>query len=115
MFEHFSDASRQIVVRAQEEAKRLRHTTIGREHLILGILHIAPDVLSAFGSTREQAEAAANATHEVVDRTPTGHMPFDEGIRDIFGAANHVSAVMRAPFIEPHHLAAGIALYTGAA
>ena len=38
MFERFSDEARQVVVRAQEEARRLRHPYIGTEHLLLALL-----------------------------------------------------------------------------
>lgn len=109
MFESFSTASRAVVVRAQEEAKALRHVTIGPEHLTLGILEVEPAVLAALGTSREQAEAAANTTHEVVDGTPTGTLTFDEGIRDIFAVAHHLAAATRSPYIEPQHIAAGIA------
>jgi ATP-dependent Clp protease ATP-binding subunit ClpA len=35
MFERFTDGARQVVVRAQEEARRLGHNYIGCEHLLL--------------------------------------------------------------------------------
>lgn len=38
MFERFTDGARQVVKRAQEEARELRHPHIGTEHLLLGLL-----------------------------------------------------------------------------
>ncbi len=38
MFERFTEASRGVVVRAHDEAERLRHPYIGTEHLLLGML-----------------------------------------------------------------------------
>jgi ATP-dependent Clp protease ATP-binding subunit ClpA len=38
MFERFTDEARQVVRRAQEEARRLRHPYIGTEHLLLALL-----------------------------------------------------------------------------
>lgn len=38
MFERFTAEARQIVVRAQDEARGLRHPWIGTEHLLLGML-----------------------------------------------------------------------------
>ena len=35
MFERFTDGARQVVVRAQEDARRLGHSYIGSEHLLL--------------------------------------------------------------------------------
>ncbi len=38
MFERFTESARQVVVLAQEEARRLLHGYIGTEHLLLGLL-----------------------------------------------------------------------------
>ena len=38
MFERFTREAREVVVAAQEEARRLRHGRIGTEHLLLGLL-----------------------------------------------------------------------------
>jgi len=39
VFEKFTDRARRVVVLAQEEAQLLNHTSIGTEHLLLGIVH----------------------------------------------------------------------------
>ena len=36
MFERFTDRARRVVVQAQEESRRLNHSYIGTEHLLLG-------------------------------------------------------------------------------
>ena len=38
MFERFTLGARQVVVRAQEEARSFGHTWVGTEHLLLGVL-----------------------------------------------------------------------------
>ena len=38
MFERFTEDARQVVVQAQEEARRLHSRHIGTEHLLLGLL-----------------------------------------------------------------------------
>src|SRR5579864_8786478 len=38
IFEHFTKRAQAVLVLAQEEARRLNHTYIGTEHLLLGIL-----------------------------------------------------------------------------
>ena len=38
MFERFTSSAREVVVRAQAEARQLRHPTVGTEHLLLGLL-----------------------------------------------------------------------------
>lgn len=39
MFERFTERARQTVVLAQVEARQMRHSYIGTEHLLLGLLH----------------------------------------------------------------------------
>ena len=39
-FDRFTDEARMVLVLAREEATRLRHTSIGSEHLLLGILRV---------------------------------------------------------------------------
>jgi ATP-dependent Clp protease ATP-binding subunit ClpA len=40
VFERFTDRAREVVVRAQSEARSLRHNYIGTEHILLGLLAI---------------------------------------------------------------------------
>jgi ATP-dependent Clp protease ATP-binding subunit ClpA len=45
VFERFTEAARQCVVRAQEEARDLGHEWIGSEHLVLGVAGVEPELL----------------------------------------------------------------------
>jgi len=59
LFERFTQQARQVVVFAKEEAHVLRHSQIGTEHLLLGLL-------------REEEGLAARALHALdvtVERT----------------------------------------------
>ncbi len=62
MFERFTQAARQVVVRAQEEARTFGHPWLGTEHLLLGVLAQpdAPGVraLTGLGVTLDTARAA---------------------------------------------------------
>jgi len=60
MFERFTASARAAVVRAQEEARDLRHGYIGSEHLLLGLLRgetgdVARTALEEFGLTYSDA------------------------------------------------------------
>jgi Clp amino terminal domain, pathogenicity island component len=60
MFERFTDGARQVVVRAQQEARRLGHNYIGCEHLLLAAAAAsepAGAVLRDQGVTPERVEA----------------------------------------------------------
>lgn len=61
MFERFTKQAREVVVRAQEEARDLGHPYIGTEHLLLALLNpdagIAHSVLHEAGVNRTQVRA----------------------------------------------------------
>ena len=61
MFERFTKQAREVVVRAQEEARDLGHPYIGTEHLLLALLNpdagIAHSVLHEAGVNRTQVRS----------------------------------------------------------
>ncbi|MBI4944340.1 MAG: hypothetical protein HY830_26660, partial [Actinobacteria bacterium] len=61
MFERFTQQAREVVVRAQDVARRLDHPAIGTSHLLLALL-LADDrtarLLNGHGVTEEGAERA---------------------------------------------------------
>jgi ATP-dependent Clp protease ATP-binding subunit ClpA len=61
MFERFVEESRRAVVHAQEEAVTLGHGYIGTEHLLLGVVAVAPELLRGSGVTREAVLAHLQA------------------------------------------------------
>ena len=82
MFERFTDRARRVVVRAQEEARRLDHDYVGTEHLLLGVTHesiggLAAEVLESLGigleTVRQQVEespAGVSRRHPAIFRSP---------------------------------------------
>src|SRR6266571_2946205 len=62
MFDRFTQAARQVVVRAQDEARSFGHPWLGTEHLLLGVLAEpgAPgvSVLAGLGVTTDTGRAA---------------------------------------------------------
>jgi ATP-dependent Clp protease ATP-binding subunit ClpA len=64
MFERFTEEAREVVVHAQEEARRLRHQYIGTEHLLLGLVDQETStaaVLARHGVTRQSVIEAVRA------------------------------------------------------
>ena len=59
MFERFTEAARQCVVRAQEEARELGHGFIGSEHLVLGVASVEPELLGVEPARLRVAVVAA--------------------------------------------------------
>src|SRR3970282_733825 len=61
MFERFTERARRVIILAQEEAKRLNHSAVGTEHILLGIIRegegVAPRVLEAMGADLDRVRA----------------------------------------------------------
>ncbi|MCL2849478.1 MAG: NDP-hexose 4-ketoreductase, partial [Micrococcales bacterium] len=68
MFERFTAGARQVVVGAQDEARRLKHDHIGPEHLLGSLLRdsTAAQVLASIGISVDTVRA------QVEQRTGTG-------------------------------------------
>jgi ATP-dependent Clp protease ATP-binding subunit ClpC len=80
VFERFTERARQVVVLAQDEARRLQHNYIGTEHLLLGLLReeegIAARVLESLGVTADQVRAEVERVVGQGDEVSTGQIPF---------------------------------------
>ena len=81
MFERFTEPARKVTVDAQLVARRLGHSHIGTEHLLLGLLEtdgVAAQVLGGLGIT------AAAVEREIV--TEVGRGPLGTGDAEALGA-----------------------------
>jgi ATP-dependent Clp protease ATP-binding subunit ClpA len=65
MFERFTDQARNVVVHAQEESRRLGHSFVGTEHILLALLHPSA---GATAGLLTQAGVDADAAREAVQR-----------------------------------------------
>ena len=61
MFERFTERARRIIMLAQEEAKRLNHSAVGTEHMLLGVVRegegLASKVLESLNISPERVRA----------------------------------------------------------
>jgi ATP-dependent Clp protease ATP-binding subunit ClpC len=80
MFERFTDRARRVIVLAQEEARQLKHDSIGTEHLLLGLLSerdgVAAQALAAMDITLDAARALVEEKVGPGTAAPAGNMPF---------------------------------------
>jgi plasmid stability protein len=97
----FTPAARQAVVTAQEEARSLGHDHVGTEHLLLGVLAQAPELveLSPDDARAQLEPGTAEATGQI-PFTPTSKQALELALR---AALSHGDAA-----IEPRHLLVGI-------
>jgi len=110
MFERYTDRARRVIVLSQEEARRLGHTWIGTEHLLLGLTGeetgIAAKVLQALGI---ELDAAREEVVQIIGRGDTtnpesGHIPFTPRTKKVLEMAPHEAAQLGHNYIGTEHL-----------
>jgi ATP-dependent Clp protease ATP-binding subunit ClpC len=97
-FDKFTRRARNVLSLAQEEAQRLRHNSIGTEHLLLGLVRegegVAGKVLASFGADLEKVRKA------VEDRLGRGsHIVLGE-----IGLTSHAKKVIELAIDEARQL-----------
>ena len=89
MFERFSEAARNIVSSAQEEARLMRHERLGTEHLLVALAH-EPEI-AALGLDPERARGEVVKTVGLGEHDEPGFIPFtaaaQEALDDALGEA----------------------------
>jgi ATP-dependent Clp protease ATP-binding subunit ClpA len=90
-FEQYTETGRAVVASAQEEARTLRHTRIGTEHLLLGVLS-RPDepgarALATFGMTLGDARAQVMRIVGLPDTPSPPELPLTPPAQDALGGA----------------------------
>lgn len=111
MFERFTDRARQVVVLAEEEARRLDHDSIGTEHLLLALLRVedlANTLLRDRGldydATRKRLEAGSGPGTP----SPSGHIPFAAPAKKALEMALWEALDLGDGFIGSEHLLLGL-------
>ena len=114
MFERFTERARQVVVLAQDEARRLGHRAIGTEHLLLGLLReeegLAARVLGAMGIELEHVRAeVVRIAGESEPHGSTGQIPFTEEAKSTLELALRDALAMGHNYIGTEHVLLGLA------
>ncbi|TCC30596.1 Clp protease N-terminal domain-containing protein [Kribbella sindirgiensis] len=112
MYEKFTEPARQVIVLAQDEARRLDHVYVGTEHLLLGLVTlrqgVASRVLADFGIT---APAVRDLVVEIIGRgrsgAAAGAIPFTPRAKSTFEFA-WGEARARDADVGPEHLLLGV-------
>jgi ATP-dependent Clp protease ATP-binding subunit ClpA len=112
MFERFTVASRDVVVRASDEARTLGNDYIGTEHLLLGLLTeggSAGRVLSGGGLTRESIQDRLGRRAPGVTVVAGQMLPFTKPALVALERAAHHATAAGVDQVSPEHLLLGIA------
>ena len=112
MLERFTDRARRAVILAQEEARLLKHSSLGTEHLLLGLEHegegIAARALDGLGVTLEAARREVEDLIEPGTETPTGEIPFTPRLTAVFELAFREAIALGQNYIGTEHLLLGL-------
>ena len=112
MFERFTTRARRVVVLSQEEAGRLRHSYIGTEHILLGLLGeeqgLACRALTGLGMTldgtrQEVADLVGTGQGEL-----TGHIPFTPRAKKTLELGLREALQLNHNYIGTEHLLLGM-------
>jgi hypothetical protein len=112
VFERFTERARQVVVYAQEEARELRHTYIGTEHVLLGLLReqegLAARVLESLGLSLERTRAQVVRIVSSGEEFVAGQIPFTPRAKKVFELALREALSLSHDYIGTEHILLGL-------
>ena len=108
-FERFTEEAKEVIVKAQEEARGLLHNYLGVEYLLLGLSadRVAGPLLSAAGAS---GDAILDQVRQIVGEgrdTPAGTIPFTPRAKRALEVAAR-AAGRSGEQIEPAHILLGV-------
>ena len=112
MFERFTDRARNVAVLAQQEARLLKHSYIGTEHILLGLAResdgLAAKALEALGIG---LEAVREQVVEITGRgqkSPSGHIPFTPRAKKVLELSLREALQFGHNYIGTEHILLGL-------
>jgi len=112
MFERFTDRARQTVVLAQEEARRLGHSYIGTEHLLLGLLRegegVAAQTIGRMGISLADVRSDVVRIIGDTSESPTGHIPFTPRSKKVLELSLREAMQLGHNYIGTEHILLGL-------
>ena len=113
MFERFTEAGRQVIVLAQDEARELGHSYIGTEHLLLGVLRdeegLAARLLASFGAELEEVRKQVTTIVGQSDGPVVGQIPFTARAKKVMELSLRESIGLRDNVVGPEHVVLALA------
>jgi ATP-dependent Clp protease ATP-binding subunit ClpC len=112
--EHFTNRARLCLKQAQEFAESLKHTTIGAEHILMGLLRvdgsIARHILLALNLSEAELEQQIQPLYPVNtdDNTTMESSELNEDVKQVLVLAVATARQMRNPSVGTEHLLIGL-------
>src|SRR5712691_5775161 len=112
MFERFTERARDTVVKAQDEARSLRHNYIGTEHLLLGLLRVeesaAAQVLDALGVKLRQVRRDVVKIVGQGEEASVGQIPFTPRAKRVLDLALREALSLGHDYVGAEHILLGV-------
>ncbi len=112
MFERFTERARRVIILAQEEAKRLNHSAVGTEHILLGIIRegegVASKVLESLNISPERVRSEIEAAIGRGERTPYEEVAFTPRAKKVLELALDEARRLGHNYIGTEHLLLGL-------
>ncbi len=107
-FERFTEEARQVVVRAQEEARRLNHNYLGTEHLLLALLRdrhgAAARALRELGLSAQAVRSDVKRIIGLGSEPPAGRIPLTPRAKKTLELARRAADSGNSPIWTEHLL-----------
>ncbi|MDR7482960.1 MAG: ATP-dependent Clp protease ATP-binding subunit [Armatimonadota bacterium] len=112
MFERFTERARRVIILAQEEAKRLNHSAVGTEHILLGIIRegegVASKVLESLNISPERVRAEIEGAIGRGERSPHEEVAFTPRAKKVLELALDEARRLGHNYIGTEHLLLGL-------
>jgi ATP-dependent Clp protease ATP-binding subunit ClpC len=112
MFERFTERARRVIILAQEEAKRLNHSAVGTEHILLGIIRegegVASKVLESLNINPDKVRAEIENAIGRGERTPYEEVAFTPRAKKVLELALDEARRLGHNYIGTEHLLLGL-------
>jgi ATP-dependent Clp protease ATP-binding subunit ClpC len=112
MFERFTDSARRVVVGAEQEARMLRHSYLGTEHLLLALIHegegTAAKALESLGISLEAVRAQVEEIIGQGQQAPSGHIPFTPRAKRVLELSLREALQLGHNYIGTEHILLGL-------
>jgi ATP-dependent Clp protease ATP-binding subunit ClpC len=112
MFERFTERARRVIILAQEEAKRLNHSAVGTEHILLGIIRegegVASKVLESLTISPDRVRAEIEGAIGRGERAPNEEVAFTPRAKKVLELALDEARRLGHNYIGTEHLLLGL-------
>ena len=113
MFERYTERARNVVVSAQDEARKAHHNYVGTEHLLLGLLRekdtLAEKVLTLFDVTEDEVRQLMTGIVGVGDSALQGvQLPFSPRSKKVLELSLREALSLGHNYIGTEHILLGL-------